>query len=147
MTCDFQQCSILKGVDSGVDSDEPVEPPFKLRNSKWCSVSIQNHRIFKRPAGLSLCAGWSEPLLVTHTTLLEISCHSSIIMIKHEMLTFTTAIRVALLQETGSFLTLVTSPALCELFTDTLTIGGITCCVCTSCGGTITWRTPEKTVR
>ena len=21
------------------DSDEPVQPPFKLRNSKWCSVS------------------------------------------------------------------------------------------------------------
>ena len=35
MTYDFQQCSILKSVDS----DEPVEPPFKLRNSKWCSVS------------------------------------------------------------------------------------------------------------
>ena len=26
---------------------------------------------------LRLCAGWSEPLLVTHTTLLEISCRSS----------------------------------------------------------------------
>ena len=22
-----------------VDSDEPVQPPFKLRNSKWCSGS------------------------------------------------------------------------------------------------------------
>ena len=32
---DFQQCSIL----TCVDSDEPVQPPFKLRNSKWCSVS------------------------------------------------------------------------------------------------------------
>ena len=34
---DFQQCCIL----TGVDSDEPVQPPFmyKLRNSKWCSVS------------------------------------------------------------------------------------------------------------
>ena len=36
MTCDFQQCGILTSVDSG----EPVQPPFKLRNSKWCSVSI-----------------------------------------------------------------------------------------------------------
>ena len=35
MTCYFQQCGIL----SSVDSDEPVEPPVKLRNSKWCSVS------------------------------------------------------------------------------------------------------------
>ena len=30
MACDFQQCGIL----SSADSDEPVQPPFKLRNSK-----------------------------------------------------------------------------------------------------------------
>ena len=35
MTHDFQQCGIL----TSVDSDEPVQPPLKLRNSKWCSVS------------------------------------------------------------------------------------------------------------
>ena len=35
MTCDFQQCGIL----TSVDSDEPMHPPVKLRNSKWCSVS------------------------------------------------------------------------------------------------------------
>ena len=35
MTCDFRQCGIL----TSVDSDEPVQPPFKLRNSKWCSIS------------------------------------------------------------------------------------------------------------
>ena len=35
MTCDFQQCGIL----TSVDSDEPVQPPFKLRKSKRCSVS------------------------------------------------------------------------------------------------------------
>ena len=28
--CDFQQCGNL----TSVDSDEPVQPPFKLRNSK-----------------------------------------------------------------------------------------------------------------
>ena len=33
--CDFQQCGIL----TSVDSDEPVQPPVKLRNSKWCSLS------------------------------------------------------------------------------------------------------------
>ena len=33
--CDFQQCGIL----TSVDSEEPVQPPFKLRNAKWCSVS------------------------------------------------------------------------------------------------------------
>ena len=32
---DFQQCGIL----TSVDSDQPVQPPFKLWNSKWCSVS------------------------------------------------------------------------------------------------------------
>ena len=34
-TCDFQQCGIL----TSVDSDEPLQSPFKLRSSKWCSVS------------------------------------------------------------------------------------------------------------
>ena len=41
-------------------------------------------RIFKRLTKalirLRICAGWSEPLLVAHTTLLEISCHGSIIL-------------------------------------------------------------------
>ena len=34
-TSDFQQSGIL----TSVDSDTPVQPPFKLRNSKWCSVN------------------------------------------------------------------------------------------------------------
>ena len=34
-TQDFQQCGIL----TCVDSDEYVQSPFKLRNSKWCSLS------------------------------------------------------------------------------------------------------------
>ena len=34
-TCDFQQCGIL----ANLDSDKPVQPPFKFRNSKRCSVS------------------------------------------------------------------------------------------------------------
>ena len=34
-TRDFQQCGIL----TSVDSDEPLQPPMKFRNSKWCSVS------------------------------------------------------------------------------------------------------------
>ena len=33
-TCDFQQCGIL----TSVDSDEPVQPPFKIGNPKWYSV-------------------------------------------------------------------------------------------------------------
>ena len=34
VTRDFQQWGIL----TNVDSDEPVQPPYQLRNSKWCSV-------------------------------------------------------------------------------------------------------------
>ena len=30
VTCDFQKCGIL----TCIDSDEPVQPPFKLRNSR-----------------------------------------------------------------------------------------------------------------
>ena len=53
-----------------VSSDEPVQPPFKLRNPKWCSVSsltlIEYSRDLQRlwsdrayaQAGLSLC--WSH---------------------------------------------------------------------------------------
>ena len=33
--CDFQQCGIL----TSENYDEPVQHPFKLRNSKWYSVS------------------------------------------------------------------------------------------------------------
>ena len=65
-TRDFQQCGIL----TSVDSDELVQPPFKLRNSKCCSVSSLSHRIFKRQATalirLRVCAGWSEPLCWAH---------------------------------------------------------------------------------
>ena len=43
----FQQCVIL----TNVDLDEPVQPPFKLRNSKWCPVSgLKITDIFKRQA-------------------------------------------------------------------------------------------------
>ena len=34
-TCDFPQCGVLISVDS----DKPVQPPIKRRNSRWCSVS------------------------------------------------------------------------------------------------------------
>ena len=34
-TCEYQEYGIL----TSVDSDEPVQPPFKPRNSKCCSVS------------------------------------------------------------------------------------------------------------
>ena len=81
--CDFQQCGIL----TSVDSDEPVQSALKLRNSKWCSVSsltttsLTVARVLKRLAKalirLCVCAGWSEALLVAHTTLLEISCTGS----------------------------------------------------------------------
>ena len=65
-TCDFQQCGIL----TCVESDEHVQPPFKLRNSKWCSASSSifiefssdKQRLWSvcayAQAGLSLC--WSH---------------------------------------------------------------------------------------
>ena len=44
------------------------------------SQQLNTNRIFKRVAKalirLCACTGWSEALLVAHTTLLEISCHS-----------------------------------------------------------------------
>ena len=43
--------------------------------------SLNTHRLFKRLGkaliSLRVSAGWSELLLVAHTTLLEISCHNS----------------------------------------------------------------------
>ena len=65
-TCDFKQCGIL----TWIDTDEPVQPTFKLRNSKWYSVSslifIEHSSDLQRlwlvcayaPADLSLC--WSH---------------------------------------------------------------------------------------
>ena len=44
-TVDFQQCGILIIVDS----DAPVQPPFKLRYPKLCPVSSLFHSLFKRP--------------------------------------------------------------------------------------------------
>ena len=45
---------------------------------------LNSPRIFKRltKALMRLCkwAGWSEPLLVAHATLLEISCHCSYVL-------------------------------------------------------------------
>ena len=50
------------------------------------SQLFNNHRILKRLAKalirLRICAGWSEALLVAHTTLLEISCTGSIFIRK-----------------------------------------------------------------
>ena len=52
------QCGILIIC---VDSDEPLQPPLKLRNSKWCSVSSLTDKILKRLAKalirLRICAG------------------------------------------------------------------------------------------
>ena len=40
-------------------------------------------RLAKALIRLCVCAGWSEPLLVAHTTLLEISCHGSYNKCRH----------------------------------------------------------------
>ena len=64
---------------TSVHSYEPVQPPFKLRNRQWA----KGHRIFKKQAKaliiLRVFAGWSGPLLVAHTILLEISCCGSFV--------------------------------------------------------------------
>ena len=45
------------------------------------SQLLNSHRLLKRLVKtlirLRICAGWSKPLLVAHTTLLEIPCHGS----------------------------------------------------------------------
>ena len=35
----FEPRHELSNYLTSVDSDEPLQPPFKLRNSKWCPVS------------------------------------------------------------------------------------------------------------
>ena len=35
---DYKQVHEIANNLTSVDSDEPLQPPFKLRNSKWCSV-------------------------------------------------------------------------------------------------------------
>ena len=73
-TCDFQRCSIL----TWIDSDEPVQPPFKLTNAKCYLVSSNTDRIIKWLAKalirLHVCAGWSEPLLATLETSFLFKC-------------------------------------------------------------------------
>ena len=86
MICDFQQCGIL----TSVDSDKPVKPPFKLQ--MMFGQQLSTHRTFKRLAKalirLHVCPGWSEPLLVAHTTLLEISCCGSNVLKFRTLFTF-----------------------------------------------------------
>ena len=61
------------------------------------------HRIFKRTAhamiSLRVCAGWSEPLQVTHITLLEISCRGSFAtgkcILKHAYSEFQYTVRIS----------------------------------------------------
>ena len=48
-----------------------MQPPLQMMFGQW----PKSHRIFK-----GLCTGWSESLMVPHTTLLEISCHSSFVL-------------------------------------------------------------------
>ena len=56
---------ISKSVSfDSVDSDEPSQPPFKLRNSKWCSVRslifIKYSTTSKGSYETARMAGWSE---------------------------------------------------------------------------------------
>ena len=56
--------------------------PFKGQKLQiMFGKELNTYRIFKRQAkaliSQRVCPGWSEPLLVAHTTLLEISCRGS----------------------------------------------------------------------
>ena len=65
MACDFQQCGIL----TCVDSDKPVQPPFKLRNSRWCSVSrleIIEYSRDRLQADLRICLSHIPHCLKSH---------------------------------------------------------------------------------
>ena len=79
LTCEFQQCGIL----TSVDSDEPVQHPVKLRNSKWClanGLRVKEYSSNKQSLwpDCAYAQAGLESLLVAHTTLLEISCcHSN----------------------------------------------------------------------
>ena len=74
MSRDIHVCGILTSVESEY-SDEPMQPLFNLRSSKWCSVSsltvIEYSMDYQRVWLLM------RRLLVAHTTLLEISCRNS----------------------------------------------------------------------
>ena len=73
MTSDFQQWGIL----TSVDTDEPVSLLLNLE-----IPNVVSQGIFKRQAKalirLFVCACRSDGFLFAHTTLLEISCHGSI---------------------------------------------------------------------
>ena len=99
VTCDFQQCGIL----TSVESNEPVHSPYKLRNSKWFSVSSltlieyssHKQRLWSvwayAQAGLSLCRShiphcWKSHVMAHYLKewiclLLENIIHSSICML------------------------------------------------------------------
>ena len=73
-----------------------MQAPLKLQMmfGHW----PKSHRIFKRLTRalirLRICAGWSESLLVAHTTLLAISCCGSIIEKKTQMLDMVTVCEI-----------------------------------------------------
>ena len=54
-----RSANVRCGILARIGSDEPVRPPFK--------------RLAKALISLRTCAGWSKPLVLAHTTLLEIS--------------------------------------------------------------------------
>ena len=79
-SCEFKQCGIL----TCVDSDEPVQRPFKIRNSKISSVSsltLIEYSSYKQKlrsdcayaqAGLNLC--WSH---IAHCWKSHVAAHMS----------------------------------------------------------------------
>ena len=75
VTCDFQQCGIL----TSPGSDVAVQPPFRLRNSKWCSISSLTSIEYLCNKGSDQSARMRRLVsaIAGRTYHLEISCHSS----------------------------------------------------------------------
>ena len=77
-----------------VESDEPLQPPFKLRNSKWCSVSnltiIEYSSNYQRllsdcayaQADLRLCSSYIPHCWKSHA-LAHMSLYNKGINLKH----------------------------------------------------------------
>ena len=66
--CSLKLCSLLLSLEAPNDVRPVAEQSWEIIN-----------RLAKTLIRLRVCAGWSEPLLIAHTTLLEISCLTGIL--------------------------------------------------------------------
>ena len=65
---------MFENVDGRRTTDAGVTGILIAHLGAFGSGELIIKRLAKALIRLRICAGWSEPLLVAHTTLLEISC-------------------------------------------------------------------------